>query len=213
MRAHAKRYRCPVRSLLVISLLVLASTSFADRIVDVPTATRLRDDMARFEFLGVPGRDRSQAWLGIGVAKSFELELTAEKFDSNAYVGSFNVAYNYILPITDLTPGVSLGMKDVLNRTRDGRSAYVAWTQRYGNIGELNQNVPTEFTIGASSQPDGPFFVGLMVPLAEHLRLLAEHNGKRLTAGVEMRPIPNVGVRLLFRQDENLAGLWVSAKF
>jgi hypothetical protein len=123
------------------------------------------------------------------------------------------VAYNYILPITDVSPGISVGLNDVLNRTRDGRSAYLAWTHRYGNIGELNQNVPTEFTMGVSSQQSGPFFVGLTVPLAEHLRLLAEHNGKRLTAGVELRPIPNVGVRFLFRPDENLAGLWVSAKF
>lgn len=170
----------------------------ADRIVTVPTATKISTRAVRGEILTFPGRDTTRAWLGYGINPLLDAELTFESMNSSSVVGSLNVGYYYLLPITDLAPGIAVGVHDVLNRTRDGRAAYLAVTYRLGNDGELNQDIPTELSIGAWSRDGGKLFVGATLPVAEQLRLFAEHDSIRAAGGFEVRPIPEAAFRVVF---------------
>ena len=182
-------------NLLAFALPVLGS---ADRLVAIPTATKIHTHTVRAEILGFPSRDTTLGWLGFGVHPLVDAELSFEARNSNRAVGSLNLGYYYLLPITDFAPGIAVGVHDVLNRTEDGRAAYLAVTYRIGNDGELNQDVPTEVTLGVWSRDGGKLFIGASLPFASEFRVFAEHNSIRPAGGFEFRPVPEAVFRMVF---------------
>ncbi|MCH8977845.1 MAG: hypothetical protein IH945_01205 [Armatimonadetes bacterium] len=208
-----KWYGCGVRVSVVALALLLATAASADRLIRIPTGKKLLSDSYRLEFLAEPSRDRTLGWLGAGLGHSFDLELTGESFDSNRLVSSLDFSYNYLVPITDFMPGLSFGVQDALGVTEGGRGLYAAVTFRMGNYGEHNQDVPTELTVGFWSRREGVAFGGVVLPFSEHLKLLAEHDARHLTAGFELSPINGGSFRFLFRKNQVLIGLRVSQRF
>ncbi len=202
-----------VRSITSLALMLAALPVCADRIVLAPTATKLPEGAVRADWLSCPGHGRDQCWVGYGLGDAFELEITGERFGSEGFVPSFNFAYNYITPITDMTPGISVGIQDALNRGEDGRSGYLALTFRFGNEGDLNQDVPTEVTLGAATHNGGTPFGGVKLPFAEQLWLVAEHDGIRLTSGVEVRPFKGASLRWMFRDRQTMVGAAFTHRF
>lgn len=181
--------------------------------MNVPTAAQLSSGEARVEYLYSPGHDLSQAWFAAGLEQGFQFEQTLERGRPGTYIGSFNFSWQFVAPITDFAPGFSLGIRDVLNRTRDGRAVYAVMTHRIGNIGLLQQDIPTQLSLGVWSQDQGAAFVGVTLPFAEQLVLFTEHDGLRLTGGFELSPLSGLGFRVMFRQDQTAFGMWFQRQF
>lgn len=204
----------PARIASLATVLVLACCAKADRLILIPTGNKLPFGKVRAEAIwSTRDRDHVQGFLGAGIGHSFDAELLYENISPNAQVGSFNFAYNYVVPVSDLTPGLSVGVRDALNKTRDGRSFYIASTFRIAPDGLYNENSPPELTIGFGTESLRGLFVGASLPFTDHFRLLAEHDSFRITAGFEIEPLPGLALRALYRQDETLLSVGYAVRF
>lgn len=204
----------PARLTILAIALQLAAAAVADRLIMIPTGSKLPFGKVRAEFIwSTRDRDHVQGFLGAGIGHSFDAELLYENISPNAQIGSFNFAYNYVVPVTDLTPGLSIGVRDALNKTRDGRSFYLATTFRIAPDGLYNENSPPELTIGFGTESLRGLFVGASLPFTDHFRLLAEHDSFRMTAGFEIEPLPGVALRALYRQDATLLSVGYTVRF
>lgn len=201
------------RSALLLSLLAVPLFSHADRLIFTPLGQKIPHNKAKLEFLSVPSRDVAFGWVGVGVTNQFELELSGESYDSDKIDFGVNLSFNYISPIVDISPGISLGFQDITNNTADGRSAYLAVTYHFGNIGEFNQNEPTIFTLGLSSRDQGFAFFNFALPLSEQFRIVGEHDSFRITAGLEVRPFEDASLKFLFRDGSPMVGMSFSRRF
>ena len=201
-----------MRALLAAAALVAPLAASADRVVLVPTGKKLLRGQVRLEGLDRPG-DRGRLWLGTGLLQSFELEGVLSEERPGTWAGTFDFAYNHAPPITDISPGISVGVMDALNRTAEGRALYLAITYRYGNFGDLNQDVPTELTFGLWTRAEGLAFFGVSLPFSKELRFLAEHDSNRLAGGLELRPADGVAAKVIFEREGTALGLSLSLRF
>jgi hypothetical protein len=181
----------------------------ADRLFFIPTGKKIpyREVRGDFFFGGSPSY--RQGYLGVGIGLQFDAELIFEHASPDSAVASFNFAYNYITPVTDLSPGLSIGIRDGLNKTHDGRSLYVAATFRTAT----DSKTPADFTLGAGTQSLRGAFVGAMLPLSDRIRFIGEHDSFRWTAGFEFRPFRGLILRTMFRQDQTLFSVGYGLKF
>lgn len=192
---------------------LVASLAQAEREITIPKGKKIRDNRVRAEILGVPGEKFTKTWLGTGFLQAYDFEWTTFQDGQSKANSSFDFSYNFAPPIMDISPGISIGVQDSLNRSEDGRGVYVASTFQYGNEGDNNQNIPTEFTFGFWTKKTGLFFAGASLPLSEKLILLCEHNSKRLAAGIEIRPFTGATFKTVFEQSGTSFGLALSRRF
>ncbi len=202
-----------MRFLAAASALLLSTAAFADRLILIPTGKKLLIEAFQLEILTDKSRDITMGWFGFGIGQSFDFEVTAESFNDNRMVNSLDFSYNYTVPVVDFIPGMSFGVQDAMNVTERGRNVYVAVTHRYGNTGELNQDLPTELTYGFWTRAGGLFFAGVTLPFSRTLQLVAEHDSDELTAGVQLSPHEGVHFRALFRQSQVMVSFRVQARF
>lgn len=202
-----------MKSLLCVALAAWALPSLADREITIPKGNKIRDGFVRAELLGVPGDKTTRAWLGAGFLQAFDFEFTSIRTKTQDWTQSFDVSYNFAPPITDISPGLSVGVQDALNRTENGRAVYLAATFRYGNTGELNQDVPTELTLGFWSRQSGLFFIGASLPFSDKFLLIAEHDSSRLAGGLEFRPVPGLVLKSVFEADGTSFGVSLRHRF
>jgi len=196
------------------ALLAFATISSADRIILVPTGTKLLNRQVRLEFMGeLRKNNRYDTFLGVGVTKDIELELQLDRFDRDASLGTFNLSYLFSPAIVDTAPGLAFGVQDAMDRTRDGRMYYIALTYRLGLDGEFNSKTPLEMTFGGGFGRRNGMFVGLMLPFTWSFRLLAENDLRRVTTGFEYRPIHGLGLRAMWRDNETLFGVRFTQRF
>lgn len=200
----------PTRSIaLLLVICVCASSAFADRTLFSPKGTKLISNSFKIESV-YSHKDR-YSWFAIGLSPQWEVEVGHfhESGQSNA---SISAVYNIALPIMDISPGISFGVVDATNETIDGRAVFAAITYRYGNYGVLNQDVPTELTFGVWSRTGGAF-VSTSLPFADFLRLIGEHDGRQLRAGIDVRPIEGLSLKILFEPSRTLTGASFQARF
>jgi hypothetical protein len=203
-----------VRVFTLIALAAVAGPAAADRLITIPTGSKIPYRTLVGEYVFEKSRSRTvEAYLGLGIGKSFDMELRSERIDEEEQIGTFDIGYNYIAPIRGFGPGLSVGVQDVANRSRDGRRAYFAATFLEGTPSNQVGDTPASLTIGYMGGSINAAFVGVMMPFTDTLRLLAEHNGRRITAGFEFRPKPWAGIRLLFRDRDTLLGASVTTHF
>jgi hypothetical protein len=195
---------------LVFLLPVIA---FADREVTVPQGKKIRDGVWRVDTLFGPSKDPTRIWLGTGFAGSYDLEFTGIQDRERPWRVSLDASYNYSPPIIDVAPGISVGVQDAMNATPEGRALYVATTFRFGNVGELNQDVPTELTLGFWSRKEGVAFFGASLPITDKVVLVAEHNSHRLAGAVELRPFAGLRLKSVFESDGTLLSVSLSRRF
>lgn len=203
-----------MRFLSAVLLLLVAATVRADRLVTIPVGKKVLNRTFRIEGLFDPadwGRGRFS--LAAGLTQNIDAEIYHDRLSSGRNFTSFDVAYNQSAPITDLTPGISVGLLDALNETELGRRLFGAITFRVGLQGDTVNDVPLEVTIGAATNVRHPIFVGVLLPFSPSYRILAEHDGERITAGFEFRPGPGVVARALFRRDRTLVSLSLTHRF
>jgi hypothetical protein len=202
-----------VRLLTTAAALLIATSALADRLILIPTGKKLLTESFQLEILTDRSRDITMGWFGTGLGQSFDFEVTGESFDDNRLVASVDFSYNYTVPVVDFIPGVSFGVQDAMNVTDRGRNVYLAVTHRFGNVGELNQDIPTELTYGFWTREGGLVFAGVSLPFSHTLQLLAEHDSDNLTAGVQIKPHEGVSFRALFRQNQVMVSLRVQSRF
>jgi hypothetical protein len=202
---------------LVIALgacVALFATAQADRLFMVPTGTKVHLGTVRFETMFEQAKSGSRRdSVATAVGQSFDFELVSDRMGSRRGGGTFDFSYNFAFPVPDVSPGISVGMRDVLNRTVDGRGLYAAATFKYGQMDPFNSNSPAEVTVGAGMGAFRGAFVGFLLPVTDRFRLIAEHDSRRITAGVELRPIPAVSLKWMHRQDSSLLSLSWTVKF
>jgi len=202
-----------VRLLTLASLSVVASSAFADELIDIPTARKISFEDVRYEFRFEPDlRGSNQQYLGIGVGKSFELDLRDIHNTGVAPVGTFDVSYNFIAALPGLAPGFACGVQDAANLTADGRRYYFVTTFR-NEMDDIPGNVYTDLTLGFQTGSLTSPFVGVSMPFSKTFYLLAEDSGFRVSAGFELRPLPRVSVRFVVRNSQSLLSLSASGKF
>jgi len=203
-----------MRVLLPLALLGLASAAHADRLITIPTGTKIQMNTWRFEGLWEQSRNRSsQYYLGTGITNSFEVELTGEKWEGHRIRNSFDFSYNYIPPIIGFGPGISVGIKDAMGVTRDGRRFYLAVTNKEGFADTVHGLVPAEFTFGLYLGSVNRPFVGMMLPFTDYVRIMVEFNGQRINAGTEIRVNRSFGIRAVVDRKDVMVGGQFTLRF
>lgn len=190
---------------LALVLACLPGLAFADRTIFSPMGRKIPAGTYRLEVaFDAAETKRTQSFLTMGLTPFLELELRSESLRSDAQTGTFDLSYNHVDPVVNVTPGLSLGIRDALNRTQDGRQAYIALTLHTGLTGDLNQNVPMETTIGYATGRNRSVFAGAVMPITEKFRLLTEFDTHRVTHGLELRPIRQAAIRFLVRERQTI---------
>jgi len=202
-----------MRGPVVLAILIVPGMAFADRLIGIPIGRKIPFGTARFE-VGEWGNANPtlETYLATGINQFLDIELRTSHPDGQRVRGTFDLSYNFIAPVADFTPGFSVGMLDVRNNTFEGRRAYFAATIRQ-TFSTPNGDEPFDFTMGFTLGRKQAPFVGFNVPLVTQLRLLAEHDGFRPAAALELRPIPPLGLRLGWRGDERIASVSYTVKF
>jgi len=209
-----------VRSLLSPRLALLPAIAVspviasADRLIEIPVGRKLPAGAARLEHLWEPGDfTRSRTYLGYGIDQGVEVEFLYDRIESRAGRIEVDLSYQYYPAFIDQVPAVRFGIRDLGNSGSRGNRVYVAATYLFTLEGELNANERGEFTVGAMSGGRNSIFVGILLPFSESLRVMAEHDGMRVTAGLELRPADGLALKWLFRPNQTLVSLSLSRRF
>lgn len=185
-------------SLLVIGV---AAGALADRFILTPTGSRIRPGTVRAESLAIAGRP-TRSWLEAGITTNLDLGIS----HIAGRDPSLDLTWNYLLPITDIAPGLSFGLLDLADETPEGRAGYLAFTNHFGNMGDLNSDIPTEFTLGIWTRGKGQPFASVSFPFADQFRLIAETSGGEIRAGFDLRPIKALSVKVVWMDGRPSAG-------
>jgi hypothetical protein len=163
------------------------------------------------EFQGEISRFRHlDTRLGYGAGDSFDLELRTDRAFTPNDTWTVDVSYVLVSPFPGISPGLAVGAQDLFDRTGDGRRFFVVSTFRF-DVEALDGDAIGELTLGGYFGRSSSVFVGINVPLAAKLRVLAELDGIRPYGGIELRPAPNVYARFYLR--DNLPVLALGAQF
>jgi len=202
-----------VRFPLVLFAVSLGSVASADRLIDIPTARKIPYEDYRYEFRAQPFAGGAfEQYLGVGVGKSFELDLRGIEQQGEKQIGTFDFAYDFIAAIPGVSPGISFGVQDGQNQTQDGRRFYGVTTFREP-MQVINESVKADISLGFQVGKLTSPFVGVELPFSRLVYLVAEHSGYRLSAGLELRPAPNLVLRYVDRGNQMLVSLSVSSRF
>lgn len=205
---------CFVRFLAASIVIGLCASACAERVIFIPNGNKIRFSTVKFQSL-YEGGSRRQEWglLSVGVTREIEAEIEFEHFRPASSRVTAGLAYNFINPITDFAPGVTIGMLDILNQSLAGRRTFFAATYRFGQDSQYNQNSPMEFTLGISQGRRLTPIVGAAMPLTWQFKALAEHDGYIVSTGFEFKPVRNLAVRWIHRPHQTLWGLDLNVRF
>lgn len=182
----------------------LAASSFAERFITIPMGRKVPFKAAKLQVLW--NREDSQTYqasLGLGIAEAFDIDVTMEDFGRKR--SSVDFSYSFVDPVVGYGPGLSLGVRDLLDETAEGTQLFVVGTVSVGNNADFNQDTPTLATIGVFfDDRKGKFFVGVSQPITNQVLIVTEHNSRKLVGGFELRPLPDGWARFLFGNRENL---------
>ncbi len=172
---------------------LLCSLLYADRLIEIPTGRIVFPERARFEagfFTGNPERER--ILLNWRVIDTVEVQLTRSALN-NRQIETAGIAYNLYPEIPGYTPGVSIGIADLWNRTELGRYGYLAISYALPALGEDPLDKDMRIHLGFRTTGGSRFFVGFDVPLTNHLSLIAEHTGdNNINSALVWQPIQNI---------------------
>jgi hypothetical protein len=202
-----------VRALVLLPLLAAPAFASAERLLYIPTARKIPLGQLHYEFRHDPSRSLTEHYFRAAVTHSIELEIRSQPWGTRSSEVGVDLTYNYIVPLVGFTPGFAFGVQDAADQTADGRRLFFAVTFREGFFVEGGEELG-EATLGISHfqgriQP----FVGASIPLSQRLRILAEHDGLRVNAGVELRVIPQASIRAMMRDRRPLFGVALNHRF
>lgn len=182
-------------------LSICCSGAQADRGVLAPIGLVLSPNSVRLEYIHMASDGRSHlGWLTVGYPdEALGLELEAERSDlDRRRRETFAVQYSLTgNAFSDLAPAISVGMRDVLNRGREGRAFFLAATKTF-RLSESQERILRDWklhlgygsnrlngayigvegrlTLGLTANLEylaGRFNAALALPIARYIRLRA----------------------------------------
>lgn len=192
---------------------MISGAVWADRLIEMPIAPKVRKGMLRFETLLERGTTSdSRSYLQYGLDPNIEVAFRLERVGNRNY-GSGDISYQLLPPTTDLAPGFAVGVMDFTNQGQDGRRYFATVTQRFSVEGDDLAFTPGELTFGFRLQRSVAPMAGIMLPFSQAFRLMVEHDSYRLNAGIELRPSRALAFRFVERGQTPEFGFRYSAKF
>jgi hypothetical protein len=194
------------------ALCSIAGWARADRVVLTPSAYNLPPGSTKLE---VARREShgglTHYWVNVGLVGGIELE-GARRETQKRQIDSLSLQYN-ILPDIGFTPAVSVGVRDVANRTDEGIAFYVAVAYRlpYMPPNPLIDEMYLFGGVGAGGIK-GPF-VGAEVRTPYHILLSAEYDSRAWNAAVSWQPVPLLQLRLYSIDGETYYGASLAVSF
>ncbi len=193
-------------------LCTIVGWSRADRLVLTPSAYNLPPGSAKLEIARRESRGGlTQYWLHVGLVGGIELE--GARFETQRrHIDSLSLQYN-ILPDIGFTPAVSVGVRDVADRTDDGIAFYLAVAYRlpYMPPNPLIEEMYLFGGVGAGGIK-GPF-VGAEVRSPFRILLSAEYDSRAWNAAVSWEPVPLLRLRLYSIDGETYYGASLAVSF
>ncbi len=210
----ASGYLLGVR-LAVAALVILPAVGFADRVITVPTGRKLSFGTVRLEYNSQLNDRRRNEWsLGVGATDSIELEIrnrSSRDRDGEGFT-TLDFGYNLLTPIPDTSPGITVGVQDLLDATEIGRRGYLALTYRI-SYDSFDAESTAEFTLGGFFGKSATPYIGISVPLSKRFRLLADHNGEALSGGLELMLVKEISVRYFAEGKHTFLGISAAKRF
>jgi len=193
-------------------LIVLATAARADRVILTPSAYNLPPGSVKIEIARRESKGGlTQYWANLGLVGGIEIEgLRLET--RTRQVDSLSLQYN-ILPDIGFTPAVSVGVRDVANRTEDGIAFYLAIGYRlpYMPPNPLIDEMYLFGGVGAGGIHGA--FVGAEVRTPYRILLSAEYDSRMWNAAVSWEPVPLLRLRLYSIDGETYYGASLAVSF
>lgn len=194
------------------ALIALATGAGADRLILTPSAYNLPPGSAKIEIARRESKGGlTQYWVNLGLVGGIEIEgLRLET--RSGHVDSLSLQYN-VLPDIGFTPAVSVGVRDVANRTEDGIAFYLAVGYRLPYM-PPNPFIDELYLFGGigAGGIKGPF-VGTEVRTPYHILLSAEYDSRAWNAAVSWEPVPLLRLRLYSIDGETFYGASLAVSF
>jgi len=206
-------YPLSVRLRLIPLLLAAAPFASADRLINLETARKLMAGTYRFEYQGEFSEGRTQmGYVGLGLDKSWELDLRSERIGRASIKSSADLVYNLVSPLAGLSPGVAFGVQDLAGSMQDGRQFFGCLTFREEDEsprGSIYQDTTIGVLVGRKTTP----YLAESFPFSPEFRLLFEVSGIRAQAGFEIRPVHNLSLRMIAREKDLMGSVGYSVRF
>lgn len=202
-----------MRSALLVIGLLCVTPAFADRLLFTPVGGKLRSDQIRSEVFFEGYQGARLLYVGAGIGDSFDFEVNERWSRGQSRQATLDFSYNYVNPFPDYAPGISFGVLDLADQTREGLSLFAVITWRYNQLDPWNDETPLEFSIGTGTGRFTGVFVSARLPFSNQLRFLIEHDSQEVAAGFEIVPIKNARVLWTVRGDQPSLGFGYSVKF
>lgn len=129
----------------------------------------------------------------VGLGSGLEADFDAARGDDGTGRQSLNLEYQRMGPFPGV-PGLAFGLLDLAGTTKAGTRAYVVMTQEEDLFADLSHDLTAEFSLGLAMGSQLRPFVGVKIPLGSQLKLLAEHDGYTVNAGIEFDPSPSFAI-------------------
>jgi hypothetical protein len=177
-----------------VLIALLWAWGYADRVIEVPTGRLLYPQWLKAE-LGTLDTDRDRTrWL-LNCRVGSYLELSASRSGVAGETELLGLQIGLYPEIPNYTPGISLGVTDLFDKSRQGRGYYLAISYSVPMLGETPLDYDLRFHLGFGFEGMPSLFVGFEVPLTNHLFALAEHNGDTINAALVWQPLPQLQLR------------------
>jgi hypothetical protein len=197
----------------LLPTLIFPAMAHADRVISMPTGRKIPFGVVQLEYAGdIRNSGAFESYFGVGASPEIELEVRYRQLASGKRTAGVSVGYNLITPIPDLSPGITIGLQDVGNAGIDGRRVYLAFTNRM-SVTAFDGDQYADLTFGIAVDDRVKPMLGFSLPLASSFRLLTEHDGRKLSAGVEVRPARTLSARYFVSGSDNFLGLGFTHRF
>lgn len=199
-------------AMILWALVVLATGAHADRVILTPSAYNLPPGSAKLEIARRESKGGlTHYWANLGLIGGIEVE--ALRLETRTrHVDSLGLQYN-ILPDIGFTPAVSVGVRDVANRTEDGIAFYLAVGYRLPYM-PPNPFIDEMYLFGGIGAGGirGPF-VGTEIRTPYRILLSAEYDSRAWNAAVSWEPVPLLRLRLYSIDGETYYGASLAVSF
>ncbi|MBV6458702.1 MAG: hypothetical protein HONBIEJF_01838 [Fimbriimonadaceae bacterium] len=203
-----------MRALIYGCLAFVPVAASADRLITIPTGSKILFRNMKVESFFLPSEsNRSLTYFGYGIDRSFDAEIVIDRLSQRKVRGTFNFSWNYVPAVVDVSPGITIGIRDGLDQTGEGRSVYLATSNRFFLDGDFNSDLYGELIMGFGIGGFRGAFTGLSLPVSSQFRLVAEYDSRRITAGLDYRPDKAIQLRLLVRDGSPFLGLTLTRRF
>lgn len=185
-----------MRFAVAICLAGLASFVHADRNVYLPIARTIGFKNVRYDIFSYPNTvGNTDQFLAFSPVRNWEIELRQQRRGLLGTRETFDFQRNLLPPFVGTSPGISVGVLDVVNQSFEGRRGFIALT--FKELLEVSESgEPGEVTLGYQFGSRTSGYVGATLSISPRTRLFFEHNSIQLIAGADSEILPKVRARV-----------------